>query len=68
MPRLIIVTVWTFIPDFKFLLRFLRVRKYSQVGARLSLEKYMTNITQLPEWFTDVDPADPKIQSVLSSG
>lgn len=54
--------------DFEFLLRFIRVRKYSQLGARETLENYWTNRTKIPEWFSNVDPADEKIQKVLRLG
>ncbi|XP_060581886.1 alpha-tocopherol transfer protein-like isoform X1 [Ruditapes philippinarum] len=54
--------------DFEFLLRFIRVRKYSQLGARETLENYWTNRTNVPEWFKNVDPADEKIHKVLRTG
>lgn len=54
--------------DFEFLLRFLRVRKFSQIGARLSLENFLTSQTLVPEWFTYVDPADAKLQELLRLG
>lgn len=54
--------------DFEFLLRFLRARKYSQVGARQTLENYLSNFTDVPEWFANVDPAEPKIQELLKLG
>lgn len=54
--------------DFEFLLRFLRARKFSQVGARQTLENYLANITNVPQWFADVDPAEAKVQDLLKSG
>ncbi|XP_045166172.2 retinaldehyde-binding protein 1-like isoform X2 [Mercenaria mercenaria] len=54
--------------DFDFLLRFIRVRKYSQLGARETLENYWTNKSKFPEWFKHIDPADKKIQEVIKSG
>lgn len=54
--------------DFEFLLRFLRTRKYSQLSAREALVNYWTNRTKSPEWFNNVDPADPEIQNHLRSG
>ncbi|XP_045166171.2 retinaldehyde-binding protein 1-like [Mercenaria mercenaria] len=54
--------------DFQFLLRFIRVRKYSQLGARETLENYWTNRTKIMEWFKNVDPADDKIKKVLRTG
>ncbi|KAL3860718.1 hypothetical protein ACJMK2_010803 [Sinanodonta woodiana] len=46
--------------DDKYLLSFLRARKFSQLGARELLENYWTVRTKLPEWYSDVDPADNK--------
>ena len=54
--------------DFAFLLRFLRVRKYSQVGARQTLENYLTIKTEVPQWFKDLDPADETIQALFRTG
>lgn len=54
--------------DCEFLLRFLRARKYSQIGARETLENYLSNITNVPEWFANVDPAETKIQELLRMG
>lgn len=54
--------------DFEFLLRFIRVRKYSQLAARESLENYWTNRTKTPAFFHDVDPADPEIQRIIRLG
>ena len=54
--------------DFEFLLRFLRVKKYSQMAARESLENFITNIEEIPEWLGDLDPADEKLQDVLRLG
>lgn len=54
--------------DFGFLLRFLRVRKFSQLEARKTLENYWTCKTLTPEWYRNVDPADKTIQEILKSG
>lgn len=54
--------------DFEFLLRFLRVRKYSQLSAREALVNFWTNRTKTPEWFSNVDPADPDIQRMIRTG
>lgn len=54
--------------DIEFLLRFLRARKYSQVGARETLENYLSNITDVPDWFANVDPAETKVQELLKLG
>ena len=57
-----IVMTFTFFPDFEFLLRFLRVRKFSQLGARETLENYWTCKAKSPEWFQNMDPADENVQ------
>ena len=54
--------------DFEFLLRFLRARKYSQIGARETLENYLSNFAKVPEWFANVDPGEQKIQELLRLG
>ncbi|XP_045179423.2 clavesin-2-like [Mercenaria mercenaria] len=54
--------------DFAFLLRFLRVRKFSQLGARETLENYLKGRTNSPEWFQNVDPSDEIIQEIFKSG
>ncbi|XP_045179350.2 alpha-tocopherol transfer protein-like [Mercenaria mercenaria] len=54
--------------DFAFLLRFLRVRKFSQLGARETLENYWKGRTNSPEWFRDADPADELTQEILKTG
>ena len=57
-----------FYSDIEFLLRFLRARKYSQIGARETLENYLSNFAKVPEWFANVDPAEKKIQELLRLG
>ncbi|XP_045191876.2 alpha-tocopherol transfer protein-like [Mercenaria mercenaria] len=54
--------------DFEFLLRYLRARKFSQLGARQTLENYWTSKTTSPDWFKDVDPCDPNLIEILKSG
>ncbi|XP_053385624.1 alpha-tocopherol transfer protein-like [Mercenaria mercenaria] len=54
--------------DFAFLLRFLRVRKFSQLGARETLENYWKGRTNIPEWFRNVDPADEILQEIFKTG
>ena len=44
------------------------MRKFSQVGARISLENFITSLTQTPEWLADLDPADEEIQKVYKTG
>ncbi|XP_060557274.1 alpha-tocopherol transfer protein-like [Ruditapes philippinarum] len=54
--------------DFSFLLRFLRTRKYSQLGARETLENYWTVRTKFPDWCKNVDPGEKNLQEILKSG
>ncbi|KAL5021460.1 hypothetical protein ScPMuIL_000615 [Solemya velum] len=54
--------------DSPFLLAFLRTRKFSQLAARTSVEKYWTIRSENKDWFDDIDPADPKIQAFLKLG
>lgn len=54
--------------DIEFLLRFLRVRKFTQLEARKTLEHYWTARTQSPEWFKDIDSCDPDLQEIIGTG
>ncbi|KAK3579210.1 hypothetical protein CHS0354_022755 [Potamilus streckersoni] len=54
--------------DDKYLLSFLRARKFSQLGARELLENYWTVRTKISEWYSDVDPADNKVQDIIRKG
>ncbi|XP_045179417.2 alpha-tocopherol transfer protein-like [Mercenaria mercenaria] len=54
--------------DFAFLLRFLRVRKFSQLGARETLENYWKGRTNIPEWFRNVDPTDETMMEIMQTG
>lgn len=54
--------------DFKFLLRFMRVRKFSQLTARQTIEKYWTGRTNTPEWFLNLDTADPEVHRLIRTG
>ena len=51
--------------DFGFLLRFLRVRKFSQLAARETLENYWTIKMKRPDWHKDIDPCEPDMQEIL---
>ena len=51
--------------EFSFLLRFLRVRKHSQLLAKETLENYWTIKTKCPEWFANIDPADKTLQELM---
>lgn len=54
--------------DISFLLTFLRVRYFSQLEARKLLDNFVTRRTKFPQWFKNLDPADPKIQDVFDRG
>ncbi|XP_052225741.1 alpha-tocopherol transfer protein-like isoform X2 [Dreissena polymorpha] len=55
-------------PEFSFLLRFLRTRKFSQLGARQTLENYWKQRTKSPAWFRDVDPNEEIIVEIIKTG
>ena len=52
----------------EFLLRFLRVGKFSQLEALKRLEKYLDLFNIMPDWLRDIDMLDPKIQNFLDVG
>jgi len=54
--------------DISFLLPFLRVRYFSQLEALKLLDNFMTRRAKFPQWFRNIDPADPKIQDVFDRG
>ncbi|KAL4218467.1 hypothetical protein ACF0H5_023201 [Mactra antiquata] len=54
--------------DSRFLIRFLRTKKYSQLEARKSLESYWRARSAVPEWFLNRDPSDENILKVISKG
>jgi len=58
--------------DDAFLLRFLRVAKFSQLRAQQVLENFCTvrSIEEkgAPEWFGNLDPTSEKIQDILDLG
>ncbi|KAK3606628.1 hypothetical protein CHS0354_000041 [Potamilus streckersoni] len=49
----------------KFLLSFLRTKKFSQIEARGLLERYWSARTNAPEWTKGVDPADPNLIKII---
>lgn len=51
--------------DDRFLLRFLRVRKFSVVRACETLQKYLTMRQTYPKWCKKLDPLDKDLQAVL---
>ena len=54
--------------DSLFLLRFLRVGKFSQLRAREMIENYLTAMNTHPEWFKHIDPTSPRIRAFLKTG
>jgi hypothetical protein len=60
--------IYTFIADTWFLVKFLRIKKYSQLEARNALERYWKVRTSIPEWFANKDPRDKQIQDVIEKG
>ena len=56
------------VPDTKFLLAFLRARKFSQLESRKLLENFLRRRTKLSAWSQDLDPANPKIQAAWDTG
>ena len=58
-----------FFLDDAFLLRYLRMAKFSQLRAQEVLDNYWTARTVpgkgAPEWFSNMDPADPENQAIF---
>lgn len=54
--------------DSKYLLGFLRARKFSQLGARELIENYWTVRTKYSDWYEGVDSADNRIQNIIKQG
>ncbi|XP_064455767.1 clavesin-2-like [Ornithodoros turicata] len=54
--------------DDKFLLRFLRSRKYCMSAAQETLDRYLTIRTQYPIFFKNPDINDPPLRDILSKG
>ncbi|KAL1373995.1 hypothetical protein pipiens_005038 [Culex pipiens pipiens] len=51
--------------DARFLLRFLRHRKYSVPKAQESIERYLVVRQRLPEWYQKLDPRDATLKQIL---
>ncbi|XP_052820635.1 alpha-tocopherol transfer protein-like isoform X2 [Mya arenaria] len=51
--------------DYRFLLRFLRVCKFSQLDARETLEHFWSVRCSQPEWFVGEDPTDELMQKII---
>ncbi|XP_039451569.1 alpha-tocopherol transfer protein-like isoform X2 [Culex pipiens pallens] len=54
--------------DSIFLLRFLRMRKFSVPMAQESLERYLTALRSFPQWFRNLDPLDAEIRLFNKAG
>ncbi len=52
----------------EFLLRFLRVAKFSQLEALKRLERYLELFNVAPEWLRDIDLSDKRIQAFIDTG
>ena len=56
------------ITDASFLLRFLRVAKFSQLEALRRLERYLEIFNTMEDWTRDVDMMNSEIQAFLDEG
>ena len=56
------------ITDASFLLRFLRVAKFSQLEALRRLERYLEIFNTMEDWTRDVDMMNQEIQAFLDEG
>jgi len=54
--------------DNSFLLRFLRMKKFEVTDTIKVLEKYLKMRCQNPEWFADLNIAEPKLNQLISEG
>ena len=54
--------------DASFLLRFLRVAKFSQLEALRRLERYLEIFNTMEDWTRDVDMMNSEIQAFLDEG
>jgi len=50
------------------LLYFLRTAKFSQLQARTLVENYANAVTNLPEWYRDIDTHDPALIEAIDVG
>lgn len=53
---------------FRYLLKFLRGAKFSQLRAREILEGYCSNFAEYPKWFMNMDPCSKQMEHLLSIG
>ncbi|XP_050075169.1 clavesin-2-like [Anopheles maculipalpis] len=51
--------------DANFLLRFLRVRKFSHLAACETLERYLAVRQRYPAWYSKLDTAEPWVKDVI---
>ena len=54
--------------DNSFLLRFLRMKKFEVADTIKVLDKYLKIRTQNPDWFTQLDIQEPKLNQLISDG
>lgn len=54
--------------DNSFLLRFLRMKKFEVSDTIKVLDKYLKIRTQNPNWFTQLDIQEPKLNKLISDG
>ncbi|XP_018374443.1 PREDICTED: alpha-tocopherol transfer protein-like [Trachymyrmex cornetzi] len=55
------------IDDF-FILRFLRVCKFNLEKTKIRIRNYYKQRSDLPEWYTNIDPFRPELQELLDLG
>uniref|UniRef100_A0A182WAP0 CRAL-TRIO domain-containing protein n=1 Tax=Anopheles minimus TaxID=112268 RepID=A0A182WAP0_9DIPT len=53
--------------DANFLLRFLRVRKFSHMAACETLERYLVSRQRFPAWYSKLDTAEPWVNVMIDS-
>uniref|UniRef100_A0A182QN45 CRAL-TRIO domain-containing protein n=1 Tax=Anopheles farauti TaxID=69004 RepID=A0A182QN45_9DIPT len=53
--------------DANFLLRFLRVRKFSHVAACETIERYLLQRQKFPAWYSKLDTSEPWVQTMIDS-
>ncbi|XP_050090830.1 clavesin-2-like [Anopheles aquasalis] len=53
--------------DARFLLRYLRVRKFAHVASCETLERNLAMRQRFPEWFSRLDTSEPWVQEMIDS-
>ncbi|KYN11088.1 Alpha-tocopherol transfer protein [Trachymyrmex cornetzi] len=56
-----------YVDDF-FILRFLRVCKFNLEKTKIRIRNYYKQRSDLPEWYTNIDPFRPELQELLDLG